>query len=273
MTQRRILRNAIPWAFAAAVGLGLLATADLATAGDDGRTIMDKVATTRKLAGSEAVVKMRIMDGSQTRERKLSMATKLFDNGKTEKRVYKFIEPVDVKGTSILVFDYLSQADDLWIYLPALRKTRRIVGTETSKAFMGSEFSYGDLNIPPLDNYNYAVKGEEQAGGEACTIVECTPKTPAIAQEDGYQKKVYWVSKATYVVRKGHLFGLDGKLLKEATYSDVKLLDPANKRYRAMKMEMVNKQNGRRSVFETEKVAFTPNTSDESFTTRFLERQ
>ena len=92
---------------------------------------MEKVTVTRKLDGSEAVVKMTVIDDKkQARERDITMATKLYDGGKTEKRIYRFLSPADVQGTSVLVFDYEAKADDVWIYLPALRKTRRIVSSQ-----------------------------------------------------------------------------------------------------------------------------------------------
>ena len=105
------------------------------------------------------------------------MATKLYDGGKTEKRIYRFLSPADVQGTGVLVFDYEAKADDVWIYLPALRKTRRIVSSQRSQSFMGSEFSYGDLNIPALDDFNYKLVKEEPFGGEACCVIDATPKS------------------------------------------------------------------------------------------------
>ena len=244
-----------------------------AAAGPSAREIMDKVTLTRKLSGSEAVVKMTIAnEAGQTRERAITMATKLYDDGKTEKRIYRFQSPADVKGTGVLVFDYETQADDVWVFLPALRKTRRIVSTQRSQSFMGSEFSYGDLNVPALDDYEYKLAGEETVGGEACFKIEVLPKSKAIAESEGYAKKLYWVSKAKLVVRKGQFFDLGGKLLKELTCDGVTLLDEKHQRYRPLRMEMVNKQNGRRSLFVSEKIAFNPNANDEYFTPRYLER-
>ena len=153
-----------------------------------------------------------------------------------------------------------------------MRKTRRIVSSQRSQSFLGSEFSFGDLNVPSLDEFTYALVKEEAAGGEPCYVIDATPKDKAVADAEGYSKKTYWISKATYTVRKGLFFDPAGKLLKELNASDVKLLDPEHKRYRAMKMEMVNKQNGRKSVFESEKVTLAKDTNDEFFTTRYLER-
>jgi hypothetical protein len=255
------------------LALALLPQSSRAEGTPSAREIMDKVALTRKLDGSEAVVNMSIVnDKGQARERRITMATKLYDGGKTEKRIYRFLAPADVKGTGVLVFDYETDADDVWVYLPALRKTRRIVSSQRSQSFMGSEFSYADLNVPALDDYNYTLVKEEPYGGETCWMIEVLPKSKETADAEGYSRKTYWISKAKYVLRRGLFYDLDGKLLKELKSDDIQLLDPKNNRYRPMRMEMTNKQNGRRSVFASEKVAFTPDSKDDYFTPRYLER-
>ena len=237
------------------------------------KDIMEKVTVTRKLDGSEAVVKMTVTDDKkQTRERDITMATKLYDGGKTEKRIYRFLSPADVQGTSVLVFDYETKADDVWIYLPALRKTRRVVSSQKSQSFMGSEFSYGDLNIPAIDDFDYKLVKEEPFGGEACYVIDVAPKSKDVAESEGYSKKTYWVSKDKFAVVRGLFYDKDGKLLKELITGNIKLLDAKNKRYRPMHMEMINKQNGRKSTFDSSKVTFAPNTKDEYFTTAYLER-
>ena len=237
------------------------------------RDIMGQVTSARKLDGSEAVVKMTVIaENGDTRARELSMATKLYDGGKTERRIYRFVSPADVQGTGVLVFDYEDKADDVWIYLPALRKTRRIVSSQRTQSFMGSEFSYGDLNIPAIDDFDYATVKQEPFGGETCYVIDVTPKSKDVAESEGYSKKTYWVSKDKFAVVRGLFYDKDGKLLKELVTGNIKLLDAKNKRYRPMHMEMINKQNGRKSVFDSSKVTFAPNTKDEFFTTAYLER-
>src|SRR5262245_31878585 len=114
-----------------------------ARAGDPSpREIMDQVIATRKLDGSEATIRMiSVGETGERPERQIAMATKLYDGGKTEKRIYRFLSPADVQGTGVLVFDHQDRSDDVWIYLPALRRTRRVVSAQRSQAFMGSEFS------------------------------------------------------------------------------------------------------------------------------------
>lgn len=273
MKRSRLAKLLASLSLSLAIGAGLLANAPAAEAGPSAQDIMKKAAETRMVDGSEAVVKMSIISAKgQSRDRTLALATKLFDDGKTEKRVYRFMSPPDVKGTGVLVYDYEDKDDDVWVYLPALRKTRRIVSSQKSKSFMGSEFSYADVNAPTLSDFNYKLLGEDDAGGEACWKIEVLPKSKSVAKSEGYSKKIYWVSKKTYAIRKGEFYDLDGELLKELTSKNIKLLDPKKKRYRTMYMEMTNKQNGRKSVFESEKAALATSLKDDLFTTRYLER-
>ena len=261
----------------AAVGLGAtgLGTPNVAQpqAAPSARDIMEKVTATRKLAGSEAVIQMDVVSADgQTRAREIAMATKLFDGGKTEKRIYKFLSPSEIKGSGVLVFDYETEADDIWVYLPALRKTRRIVSAQRSQSFMGSEFSYSDLNVPALDDYKYQLLRQETYGGESCWVIDVLPKDAGVAEADGYSRKTYWVSQQKLALRRGLYYDGRGQAWKELKADDLQLLDPANKRYRPARMEMINQQNGRRSVFTSKKITFSPEAKDEYFTPRYLER-
>jgi hypothetical protein len=237
------------------------------------RDIMDKVATTKKLDGSEAAIKMTLIDEKGgKRERELSSATKLFDGGKTEKRVFRFLSPATEKGTGFLVFDYEAKPDDAWIYLPAIRKTRRILSSNSGQQFMGSQFTYGDLNTPTLDDYTYELLKEEPCAGGTCYVIDATPKSKETAAADGYSKRTYSVSKSSFVPLKILYYAPDGKLQKEMIGSEVKVLDAKKKRARTLKNEMINKQNGQRSIFEFTKIDFAPNTKDEYFTPTYIER-
>ena len=274
MRTNRVTRQALPLLIAVCAGGVLLPQAARAEAAPSARDIMEKVAITRKLDGSESTIKMTLIDDKGgKREREIASATKLFDGGKTEKRVFRFLAPAEVQGTGFLVFDYEAKSDDAWIYLPAVRKTRRILSSQGGQSFMGSEFSYADLNTPALDDYNYTLlKQEACAEGDSCYVVDAVPKRKETAAADGYSKRTYWVSKTKFVPAKVLHYAPDGKLLKEMIAGEVKLLDAKKQRYRSLRNEMINKQNGRRSVFEFTKMTFAPNTKDEYFTPTYIER-
>ena len=103
-------------------------------------------------------------------------------------------------------------------------------------------------------------------------MIEALPKSNEVAEDEGYKKKEVWIAKSDYMPRKQNYYDMDGKLLKVLTAKNAKLVDKANKKYRLMYMEMVNKQNGRKSVFKTSKVDHSPNADDNYFTTSYLER-
>ncbi len=239
-----------------------------------GWEIQEKSIEATRIAGAEAIVTMTIID-SKGRQRvcQLAQISKLYENGQTEKKLIRFITPADVKGTGFLTFDYREKDDDKWIYMPALRKTRRIVSSENAKSFMGSEFSYADMTPPMVENFTYNILGEEEIDDVWCWEIEIKPKDDDIADENGFSKKISYIGKQDYVIRRAVYFDLDAELHKELTVYEIKELDTKNHKYRLMHMGMENKQDGRKSILRVEKVQFVPDVKKEYFTTRYLERE
>jgi hypothetical protein len=256
------------WSISLLLSAGAAGAAELTA-----QQIMEKTFESRKLDGSESVMTLTIYNAKgEKRVREIAMVTKMYDDGKTEKKLYRFMQPADVKGTGVLAFDYEGKEDDMWIFLPALRKTRKIVSSDKSKNFMGSEFSYADMNQPVLSSYNLKKLADEKVGGTDCYTIEVVPKNDKVADEEGYSKKIIWIGKKDFMVRQSKFFDLDGELMKILTAKTPKLVDKNKKRYRLMYMEMVNKQNNRKSVFQTSKIELAPNAKDNYFTTSYLER-
>jgi hypothetical protein len=206
------------------------------------------------------------------RVRKTSMASKLYRNSNTEKRIIRFLSPADVKGTGMLIFDYDDKNDDMWIYLPALRKTRRIVSTEKSNSFMGSEFSNADMSAPNMEDFRYRLISTEQLGGTACWKIEVIPVSEEIMDEMGFDRKMVWIGQEDYVLRKAEFFDEDDELVKVMRASDIRLLDASEKKYMATHMEMENLQNGRKSIMVMDQVQFSPSVADHYFTVDYLEK-
>ena len=239
---------------------------------NDAKGIMAQSQEAMKLDGSESVVTLTISDQrGNTRVRTFSSASKKYPDGST-KMIMRFLEPADVRGTGILTFDNVKGDDDMWIYMPALRKTRRIVSTEKTKSFMGSEFSNADITTPNIDDYTYTVIGNETLDGLDCWKIETVPANDGIAAETGYSKKIVWIAKNDYMARKTEFYDRSGKHLKTLDVHEVQLLDEKNRKYLARDITMVNVQNNRKSRFKIDKVVFNPGVSDEYFTVRYLEK-
>ena len=238
------------------------------------KDIIDKSRKATKLAGVESAATLIIIDGKgRERIRKNAQISKLYDNGKTEKKLFKFISPADVKGTGLLTFDYEDKDDDMWLFMPALRKTRRIVSSDKAKRFMGSEFSYADISPPPIEEFAYKIIAEENVSGIECWKIEILPLNDDIADENGFSKKMSWIGKNDFVIRKALYYDLGEEIHKEMGVREIKELDTSNHKYKLMHMIMVNKQNNRKSVLKVDKVKFNPNIKDDYFTTRYLERK
>ncbi len=236
--------------------------------------IMEASYDANKLSGSESIMTLTIINAKgQKRVRKMASVGKLYDDGDTEKRLIRFVEPADVKGTGLLTFDYEDKDDDIWIYMPALRKTRRIVSSEKAKSFMGSEMTYADITPPSVDDFTHKVLGEQKVRGADCWIIESIPKTDEIADENGFSKKVASIGKADYMARKAVFYDLDDELHKELNAFDIQEIDPENHKYQPGKMVMENKQDGRKSEVLFEKTVLRPDVPDDYFTTRYLERE
>lgn len=239
----------------------------------DAKQIVDRSFQATKLAGSEMLSTMTILDDrGRERVRKIATVSKLYDGGKTEKRLIRFLSPADVKGTGLLTYDYENEDDDMWLFMPALRKTRRIVSTEKAKNFMGSEFTYADMTPPILDNFTYEILGEEEVADTLCWRIAMIPVDDDVADENGFSKRITFIAKGDFVIRRAVYYDLYGDLLKELSVENIKEIDPENHKYRPMRMVMVNKQNDRKSVLNVDELQFNPDVDDEFFTTRYLER-
>ena len=101
------------------------------------------------------------------------------DKGVDTLSIIYFLKPNDVKNTAFLTYDYKdsNRDDDQWLYLPALKKTKRIASTDKSGSFMGSDFSYADMTDRNVEDYNYKIKKETVVRGKDVWILEVIPKT------------------------------------------------------------------------------------------------
>jgi outer membrane lipoprotein-sorting protein len=254
------------------MGILLALLVSISASAQDAKEIIRKSQEVVKIEAFESLSTLTITDskGNQ-RIRKSTMASMSLDDG-TEKRIIKFVSPAEVRGTGILIFDYPEKSDDMWIYLPALRKTRRIVSREKSKSFMGSEFSNANMTAPGLDDFTYSLLGSEEFQGKNCFRIESVPVSTGLEDEYGYSKSVSWIDQNNYLVYQVQYYDLDGELFKTITNDDFKELDQERGRYMVTAMKAINLENDRSSAFIMNQVdVTTPNPS--YFTVAYLEKE
>jgi hypothetical protein len=212
--------------------------------------IIDKATNMIEKNSMEMISTLKIMDDKgRERTRKMEITTGEFSG--VIKTLVRFLEPADIRGTAMLVYNYKDKPDDMWIYMPALRKVRRIVSNEKGSSFMGSEFSNADLSIPDNGSFEYKILSVEKLDGNDCWKTEATCKDIKISQEYGYSKRLMWIDKGNFLTRKMEYYDLKGELHKVQRFSDYKKL--TNGKYFAYSMEKENIQNGRKSFMIVEK--------------------
>ena len=201
------------------------------------------------------------------RNRTISMTSKSYPDG-LEKRFIRFIEPADVKGTSMLVFDNKNTADEMWIYLPALKKTRRIVTSEKGKSFMSSEFSNADMASPSVSDFTH--RHLENSGENNEWIIESTPVSEDKADEYGYSRKISYVSTKTSQVQKMEFYNFDNELFKVIEIRSIFPLKDG--KFMVKDMVASNLSTSRKSQILFTNIREGINIEDSYFTVQNLER-
>ena len=176
------------------------------------RAIMEKVDARDDGDTLEQDMKMILVDKKgRTRTRNIKSYSK--DFGKDSRQVMFFKSPADVKNTAFLTYGYdkSSKDDDQWLYLPALKKVKRIPGSDKSSNFMGSDFSYFDMGKVSLDDYDFKLLKDSKVRGHAVWTIESTPRSKKILKKSGYTKSIGLVRKDNYVVVRSVGFLRGGK--------------------------------------------------------------
>lgn len=255
--------------------LSLALVAGAATADESSaRDIMEKNFYASKIATLRSDATMVLINSrGQTRERRMSTLQKLQKNGIDTKLVMKFTAPADIRGVGFLQVEHGEVDDDQWIYLPALKKTRRLVANNKKDSFMGSDFSYGDFSRPKVDWYKHRLLGSEVVDGHGCYVVESLPANEAIRNDLGYGRKITWVRQDDFLEARVEYYDLANAPLKTQVVTAHKLMEPATQRWFAMRREVINHQTGHRTVLNFDGAEAGVPAPDDLFSTRTIERE
>jgi len=191
----------------------------------------------------------------------------LKDFGDMEKKIMFFVSPADVYNTSFMNWSYdeVGKDDDQWIYLPALKRVKRISSDSKSDYFMGSDFTYDDLGDRHPSSDTHKLLREEEIDGEMCYVVESTPKE----EEYMYSKTITWIVKDKWIGKKKEFYDEDDELLKTLTVKEsVTLKDVIV----ITISEMHNVQSDHKTIMKLENVQVNTGVSDNKFTERMMKR-
>lgn len=201
-----------------------------------------------------------------TRQRKVTSWA--MDDGKDTKKMMFFTYPGDVKGTGFLTWDYdqIGKEDAKWLYLPAMKKTRRISGSSSkTDYFMGTDFTYDDMGSRHVDEDTHQLLREEVYDGHSCWVVESVP----VDKHEIYSRKVSWIRKDCLTAAYVEYYDKLNKLHRVLTISEVKKVQDY---WTIHRMEMKNVQTGHSTVIVVKNPKYDINVDKGLFTVAKLEK-
>ena len=213
-----------------------------------GREVMEKV--NDRDTGDRSITEMEmILINKKGKKRVRKLKTFGLEKGKKSLSLMFFLSPADVRNTGFLTFDYdeSGKDDDQWLFLPALRKTKRIAAGDKSGSFMGSDLNYSDMTSPDLDLYDYTLMKETEVKGQKVWQIKAVPKTKAEAKKSGYSKSVVFIRQDNYVMIRGVRWVHKKKRNK---YLDVRKLDKIDGIWVSTEMHVTTK-SGKKILHKT----------------------
>ena len=237
------------------------------------RAIMERVDARDDGDNQTSDMEMTLID-KRGNQRVRSIATFSKDKGQDTYRLMFFRHPADVKNTAFLTWDYddPDRDDDQWLYLPALRKTKRIASSDKSGSFMGSDLTYADMTDRNLEDYDFFFKKEMDVKGEKAWLIESIPRSKKVIKETGYTKSLLIVRQDNdFVIRAVH-WVKDGGYLK---YIDVKALVQIEGIWVATEMHVTKKKGKKlahKTILKLNNVKFNQDLDFDLFTVRRMEK-
>ena len=213
-----------------------------------------------------AVMTMVLRD-RQGRESVRQMRVKVLEVQEDgDKSLFVFDQPRDIQGTALLTHAHVNAPDDQWLYLPALKRTKRINAARRSGSFMGSEFSYEDMSSSQVDEYVYSFLRDEPCGQLACTVTEQVP----LDKRSGYSRKIVWRDADHLRTWKMELYDRKDSHLKTLTFENYRQY--AGRYWRAEQQTMENHLTGASTVLKWNEYSFGNGLQDSEFTRPALRR-
>ena len=213
---------------------------------------------------NKSVMTLTDRNGNTSRRFMRSMNMEVENDG--DKNLIIFDQPLDVKGTALLTYTHRTEDDDQWLYLPALKRVKRISSSNKSGPFMGSEFAYEDITSEEVEKYTYKYLRNEKYNDLDCFVVERYP----VDKRSGYSKQVIWLDTKDYNPRKTQYFDRKGQLLKVLELKKYNLY--IGTIWKPGLLHMVNKVNGKESTLEFLEYEFRTKLKDRDFDKNSLKR-
>lgn len=232
-------------------GLAIVQEADRRDTGwVDARAAMKMILKNKQGEESERSIRLQTLEVADDGDKSLSV----------------FDAPKDIKGTAFLSFTHATTPDDQWLYLPALKRVKRIASANKSGPFVGSEFAYEDLSSQEVEKYTYKYLRDEALDGRDTFVIEAYP----VYENSGYTRQVVWLDKEMYQPLRIDYFDRKNAELKTVVSSDWKQY--LDQYWRPGRMEMTNHQTGKSTILLWDDYEFRTGLTDRDFDRNTLKR-
>jgi len=229
-----------------------------------------------RLKQSRVTATMELISSKgEKRVRQQRGVSKLKPNGLDSRGLTVFDLPNDIKNTAVLIDEDQADGDKVWIYLPALKKNRRLPGSGKTENFVGSDFTYGDIIVPKVAEYKHTLSGQEPCPDDSkikCYVVDSVPASSDILETRGVSAKRQWVRADNYMVVRYETKDRAGRPWKSFLGKNPKLVDPKEGKYLLFDVEITDIQSKHRTRLILNKVDVVSPVSDDLLTTMQLER-
>jgi outer membrane lipoprotein-sorting protein len=253
---RSLSRNSALALLVAALGVPALAQ----TPEEKGLAIAQEADRRGDGFGDTSVTLEMILRNRQGQESRRDIRSRTLEvKGDGDKTLIIFDQPRDVAGTALLTYTHKQGDDDRWLYLPALKRVKRIASSNQSGPFMGSEFAYEDLGSQEVEKYTYKWIRDEAYDGMDCFVIERYP----VDKNSGYTRQVVWMDKAEYRPLKIEFYDRKQSLLKTLTLKEYQQF--LDKYWRPHRLDMVNHQTGKSTTLTFRDYKFRNGFTDRDF--------
>lgn len=257
--------------FGLAVMASLMLLPTAYATGDEGHRIMSEVDNRYRGDAWDMTVYMLLVDeNDRERERTLRMQGKM--DGDDEKTVTYVLDPPRLRGTGILTYNWddADRLNESWLYLPDLGRVTRLTTSNRSDYFLGSDFTYGDLEGLEVDDFEYEI--DRDASTEDETVIVATPNNREIVDKYGYTQVQYWVDTDRHVFTRAQYWLKNEGWVKYYSQFDFENIDGVWLPGREQMILTRNNQRVNTTVISRGEVEINPDLHDDIFTTNGLQR-
>ena len=230
-----------------------------------GQEIMDKSIDIQETKSAAMDIQMDLVDDKGSISTRRLQILSMQDNAGQNRTIAVFMSPANIKNTRFLTIENSDRSDDQWIYLPSLKKMKRIAASDNDSSFMGSDFTYGDMSDMQADKDSHTLLREEAYNGRDCYVVESLPLNPESASRS---KLISWIDKERFVPIKVEFYDKRSKELDRTAVSEnITHIDGI---WTPLNVTMTTHSTGHKTILTIKQVKYNIPMNPGYFSTNFL---